>query len=220
MGLRDCFLASGVPSKQNVRIYPAMSTCSACAMQTLHLWLSDFWAICGRLAQPAFPGACRCEEGYVPPEAHQGSPFTTAADVYQFGGLCYFMATGTHPPAGLHQAFLPDCIAEEWRQLVSLCRAGNPADRPIVAQLQLYLHSTCHQPVKQALKAMRSSGKASPAVSAQRYSSGQRQGLPSPAMSHRGLQALEVADSAAALPRMASNPLFAPGKHSIRSDSC
>ncbi len=73
----------------------------------------------------------------MPPEAHQSSPLTTAADVYQFGGLCYFMAMGTHPPAGLHQASLPDCVAEEWRQLVSLCRAGNPADRPTVAQLQL-----------------------------------------------------------------------------------
>jgi len=148
----------------------------------------------------------------VPPEAHQGSPLTTAADVYQFGGLCYFMAMGTHPPAGLHQASLQDCVAEEWRQLVSLCRASNPADRPTVAQLQLYLHTICHQPVKQAPKAMRSPGKASPAVSAQRYSSGHRQGLPFPAISQGGVQALEVAtsDFAAALPHMASNPLFAP----------
>ena len=148
----------------------------------------------------------------MPPEAHPGSPLTTAADVYQFGGLCYFMAMGIHPPAGLHQASLPDCVAEEWRHLVSLCRAGNPADRPTVAQLQLYLHSICQQPVKQAPKAVRSTGKASPAMPTQRYSSGHRQGLPFPAMSHRGVQALEVAtsDSAAALPHMASNPLFAP----------
>ncbi|KAL0030720.1 hypothetical protein WJX77_003621 [Trebouxia sp. C0004] len=158
------------------------------------------------------PSPYRCEEGYVPPEAHQGSPLSTAADVYQFGGLCYFMAMGTHPPAGLHQASLPDCVAEEWRQLVSLCRAGNPVERPTVAQLQLYLHSICHQPVKQAPKAIRSPGKASPAVPAQRYSSGHRQGLPFPAMSHRGVQALEVATShsAAALPHMASNCLFTP----------
>jgi len=147
----------------------------------------------------------------VPPEAHQGSPLTTAADVYQFGGLCYFMAMGTHPPAGLHQAPLPDCVAEEWRQMVSLCWAGNPADRPTVAQLQLYLHSICHQPVKQAPKALGSPGKASPAVSAQRYSSGSRQGPPFPAISHGGVQALEAttSNSAAALPHMASNPLFA-----------
>ena len=147
----------------------------------------------------------------MPPEALQGSPLTTAADVYQFGGLCYFMAMGTHPPAGLHQASLPDCVAEEWRQLVSLCRAGNPADRPTVAQLQLYLHTICHQPVKQTPKAVGSPGKASPAVSAQCYSSGQRQGLPFPTISHRGVQALEAttSNSAAALPHMASNPLFA-----------
>ncbi len=163
------------------------------------------------LLNHAFLGACRCEEGYVPPEAHQGSPLTTAADVYQFGGLCYFMATGTHPPAGLHQAPLPDCVAEEWRQLMSLCRAGNPTDRPTVAQLQLYLHSICQQPVKQGPKAVRSPAKASPAVSAQRYSSRHRQGLSFPPISQRGVQAFEIAtsDSAAALPHMASNPLFA-----------
>ncbi len=159
-----------------------------------------------------FLGACRCETGYVPPEAHQGRPLTTAADVYQFGGLCYFMATGTHPPAGLHQAPLPDCVATEWQQLVSLCLAGKPADRPTVDQLQLYLHSICPQSVKQAPKAVRSPGKASPAVSAQRYSSRHRQGLPFPSTSQGGVQALEVAtpNSAAAMPHMASNPLFAP----------
>ena len=163
------------------------------------------------LLNHAFLGTCRCEEGYVPPEAHQGSPLTTAADVYQFGGLCYFMAMGTHPPAGLHQASLPDCVAEEWRQLVSLCRAGNPADRLTVAQLQLYLLSICHQPVKPAPKVMRSPGKASPAVSAQRYSSGHRQGLPFPVINQKGVQALEATTSNydAALPLMASNPLFA-----------
>ena len=150
------------------------------------------------------------------------------------GRLCYFMATGTHPPAGLQQAPLQDCVAEEWGLLVSLCLAGNPADRPTVAQLQLYLNSICHQPVKQAPKAVGSPSKASPAVSAQRYSSrhrqglpfppishrqglpvppvSHRQGLPFPPISHRGVQALEVAtsDSAAVVPHMASNPLFAP----------
>ena len=150
-------------------------------------------------------------EGYVPPEAHQGGRLTTAADVYQFGGLCYFMAMGTHPSAGLHQASLLDCVAEEWRQMVSLCRAGNPADRPTVAQLRLYLHTVCQQPVKQAPKAMGSPGRASPAVS-QRFSSGHRQGLPFSPVSQGGGQALEVttSNSAAALPHMASNPLFAP----------
>ena len=172
------------------------------------------------------------------------------------GRLCYFMATGTHPPAGLQQAPLQDCVAEEWGLLVSLCLAGNPADRPTVAQLQLYPNSICHQPVKQAPKAVGSPSKASPAVSAQRYSSrhrqglpfppishrqglpfppishrqglpfppishrqglpvppvSHRQGLPFPPISHRGVQALEVAtsDSAAVVPHMASNPLFAP----------
>ncbi len=113
--------------------------------------------------------------------------------------------------SSLYQASLPDCVAKEWRLMVSLCQAGNPADRPTVAQLQLYLHTICHQPVKQPRKAVRSPAKASPAVSAQRYSSRHRQGLPFPAMSH-GVQALEVAtsNSAAALPHMASNPLFAP----------
>ena len=41
---------------------------------------------------------CRCEAGYVPPEAGRGAPLTTAADIYQFGGVCYFMAMGCEPP--------------------------------------------------------------------------------------------------------------------------
>ena len=182
--------------------------CESCKHDKFRL--SDLSASLIGLLSHAFLGACRCEEGYGPPEAHQGSPLTTAADVYQFGGLCYFMSTGTHPPAGLHQASLPDCVAKEWRQLVSLCRAGNPADRPTVAQLQLYLHSICPQPVKQAPKAMGSPGKASPAVSAQHYSSRQRQGLPCPPISY-GEQTLEATtfNFAAVLPHMASNPLFA-----------
>ena len=185
-------------------------------MQLLCVWNADstycatvtFWQYLACLLNHASLGACRCEEGYLPPEAHQGSPLTTAADVYQFGGLCYFMAMGTHPPAGLHQASLPDCVAEEWRQLVSLCRTGNPADRPTVAQLQLYLHSICRQPVKQGPKAVTSP---SPAASGQRYSSRHRQGLPFSPISHRGKRALEATtpNSAAAQPHMASNPLFA-----------
>ena len=39
---------------------------------------------------------CRCGVGYIPPEAHKGAALTTAADIYQFGGLCYYMAKGSH----------------------------------------------------------------------------------------------------------------------------
>ena len=39
---------------------------------------------------------------------------------------------------------LPDHVPEEWRLLVSLCRAPTPADRPTIAQLQLYLLDLCH----------------------------------------------------------------------------
>ncbi|KAL0051551.1 hypothetical protein WJX82_009694 [Trebouxia sp. C0006] len=49
----------------------------------------------GRAIQPS---PYRCEEGYGPPEAHQGSPLTTAADVYQFG------TTGSKPRAVLRYA--------------------------------------------------------------------------------------------------------------------
>ena len=45
---------------------------------------------------------CRCGEGYTPPEAYLGARLTAAADVYQLGGLCYFMALGCDPP-GLGQ---------------------------------------------------------------------------------------------------------------------
>ena len=44
---------------------------------------------------------CRCGAGYTPPEALQSRPLTPAADVYQFGGLCYFMAVGSPTPTPL-----------------------------------------------------------------------------------------------------------------------
>ena len=44
---------------------------------------------------------CRCGAGFTPPEAQEGTPLTPAADVYQFGGLCYFMAMGSYPPTPL-----------------------------------------------------------------------------------------------------------------------
>ena len=49
------------------------------------------------MAESEYTG-CRCGAGYTPPEAQQGYPLTPAADVYQFGGLCYFMAVGSPPP--------------------------------------------------------------------------------------------------------------------------
>jgi len=115
---------------------------------------------------------------------------------------------------------LPVCTKHPCRT-VSLKSGGSWCPCAGLATLQtapqwpncsFYLHSICQQPVKQAPKAVRSTGKASPAVSTQRYSSGHRQGLPFPVMSHRGVQALEAttSDSAAALPHMASDPLFAP----------
>ena len=44
---------------------------------------------------------CRCGADFTPPEAQEGSPLTPAADIYQFGGLCYFMALGSYPPTPL-----------------------------------------------------------------------------------------------------------------------
>lgn len=41
---------------------------------------------------------CRhCPEAYRPPETASACILTTAADVYQFGGLLEFMVTGQHP---------------------------------------------------------------------------------------------------------------------------
>ena len=86
---------------------------------------------------------CRCGVGYVPPEAHQAGALTTAPDVYQSGGLCYYMATGLHPPPLADAMPLPDYVPEQWRLIVSLCRAAKPVDRPTLAQLQLHLHGLC-----------------------------------------------------------------------------
>ncbi len=40
----------------------------------------------------------------MPPEAHLQDPLTTAADVYQLGGVCFFMAMGYTPPGPLQPA--------------------------------------------------------------------------------------------------------------------
>ena len=156
-------------------------------------------------------GACRCAEGYVPPEARQNSPLTTAADVYQLGGLCYFMAMGRHPPASLDLAPLPDYVPQEWRLVVSQCRAINPSDRPTVAQLQLHLLGLC-QHIKQGPKSPSSSAKLVPAKLTGGTSSTEPSHRLSSLVISQEVPATTVpatVESAIVAPTLASNPFYA-----------
>ena len=156
-------------------------------------------------------GACRCAEGYVPPEARQNSPLTTAADVYQLGGLCYFMAFGCHPPASLNLAPLPDYVPQEWRLVVSQCRAINPSDRPTVAQLQLHLLGLC-QHINQGPKSPSSSAKLVPAkLTGGASLTGPSHRLSSLAMNQEApaTTVAAIAESAIVPSTMASNPFYA-----------
>ena len=151
--------------------------------------------------------ACRCEPGYVPPEALLHQPLTTAADIYQLGGVCYFMATGCHPPVRPDHMQLSHCMPEEWRLLVCWCRAANPSDRPTVAHLRLHLFTLC-QHIKQAPQSTGSSTKLTPAQPVGASSSECRHKLPPMTVTHPTEAA--AVEFASVLPRMASNPLYCP----------
>ncbi len=146
--------------------------------------------------------------GVHPPRGPPGRRLTTAADIYQFDGLCYNMATGLHPPLLADAMPLPYYVPEQWRLMVSLCRAAKPVGRPTVAQLQLHLQGLC-QP---APTPMRLPAKSALAVLVWVPSLGLSQELSSYALSQKGLHASEAAasGSSAVLPRMAANPLFLP----------
>ena len=159
--------------------------------------------------------ACRCGVGYIPPEADQGATLTTAADIYQFGGLCYYMATGLHPPPLADAAPLPEYVPEQWRLMVSLCRAAKPVDRPTLTQLQLHLHGLCQPaPTTRQLPA-----NSAPAMPDWEPPHEHNQELSAFALSQKGLHASEAATSgsSAVLPRMAANLLFLPGTASAQT---
>lgn len=141
-------------------------------------------------------------------EVRRQTVLPTAADIYQFGGLCYYMTIGLHPCPLADAPPLPNYVPEERRLMVSLGQAANPADRPTLAQLQLHLYSLCQW----APKAMQVPAKSAPAVSTRVPSHGQSQGLFDFALSQTGLHASEAAasGSSAVLPRMAANPLLLP----------
>ena len=118
------------------------------------------------------------------------------------------MATGLHPPPLADAMPLPDYVPEQWRLMVSLCRAAQPVDRPTLAQLQLHLHGLCQQ----ASTPMQLQAKSAPAAPAWVPPHGRSQELFAFALSQKGLHASEAAASGsfAVLPRMTANPLFLP----------
>ncbi|CAB5297974.1 unnamed protein product [Rhizophagus irregularis] len=94
---------------------------------------------------------------YVAPEVLKGKPYTQAADIYSFGMIMYFIATGKQPFANCaHDEFLvlnicngirpeineseiPKCYGE----LMKKCWDSNPNNRPSAIDLEKLISSFC-----------------------------------------------------------------------------
>ncbi|MBL7522243.1 protein kinase [Frankia sp. CNm7] len=93
--------------------------------------------------------------GFMAPEQALGQPATTAADVYAWGAVVVFAATGRAPfgegptPVILRRVATqaPDLtgVPADLRPLVARAMAKNPADRPTADELLLLLHRV-HSP--------------------------------------------------------------------------
>ncbi|MEV0730296.1 protein kinase [Polymorphospora sp. NPDC050346] len=76
-------------------------------------------------------------QGYIAPEVLRDGSYSPASDRYGFGGLAYFLLTGTHPPAtadaraaGLHAVFGPTPSLDH----ALLMFADDPAARPAAGE--------------------------------------------------------------------------------------
>src|SRR5205814_689741 len=69
-------------------------------------------------------------EEYMAPEVLEGKPYTQAADIYSFGKIMYFVATGKQPSDNnsleLKRVKTPKCYID----LTEKCWHSNPHDRP------------------------------------------------------------------------------------------
>ena len=71
---------------------------------------------------------------YMSPEQARGLPTGPATDVFAFGGMLAFAATGL-PPFGGDPPGLDGVADEQFRQLVIACLARSTADRPTLADV-------------------------------------------------------------------------------------
>ena len=92
---------------------------------------------------------------YVAPEVLKGKPYTQAADIYSFGMIMYFVATGRQPFANCaHDEFLalkicngirPEVNEQEipkcYINLMKICWDSNPDNRPDVYEVKDLLYS-------------------------------------------------------------------------------
>ncbi|RGB26768.1 kinase-like domain-containing protein [Rhizophagus diaphanus] len=97
---------------------------------------------------------------YIAPEVLRGKPYTKAADIYSFGMIMYFIATGRQPFADLkHDRFLVREIVlegvrpkiEEWEapkeyiDIMKSCWDPNPDNRPIAYSIALDTDTEYHE---------------------------------------------------------------------------
>jgi serine/threonine protein kinase len=100
---------------------------------------------------------------YVAPEVLNGKPYTQAADIYSFGMIMYFVATGRKPffdraheenlvldicygiRPELNEPEAPNCYID----LMKKCWDSNPSNRPNINEIQkliyLFVHSYNHE---------------------------------------------------------------------------
>ncbi|MDT0266973.1 serine/threonine-protein kinase [Streptomyces sp. DSM 44915] len=81
-------------------------------------------------------GARLGTEGYMSPEQWAGERVTPATDVYSYGLLLAFAATGQNPRPGV--ALRLDELPMELAQLIRACLAERPEDRPDAADLHTW----------------------------------------------------------------------------------
>ncbi|WP_461001217.1 serine/threonine-protein kinase, partial [Streptomonospora sediminis] len=87
--------------------------------------------------------------GYMAPEQIDGQAVHPAMDIFAWGAVMVFAATGRAPfsgdsvPAVIHQVMSADpdlaAVAEPWRSIAGRCLAKDPAQRPTSADLLMRL---------------------------------------------------------------------------------
>ena len=112
------------------------------------LLITDF-GLCKPANQSLEPNNIYGVMPYVAPEVLKGKPYTKAADIYSFGMIMYFVATGKQPFANYahdHNLAIQICIGirpeinkqevpECYIDLMNQCWDSNPINRPNVTEI-------------------------------------------------------------------------------------